>query len=81
MELDEEVYRRVYDAALENEWHWKLDGVKRLPAYEDIVILLDRMVEQVRKSPSSISIESGGILVKRTDDYVDVYVFAGGVQA
>lgn len=80
MKLDEEVYQRVYSAALENDWKWRFNGVRRRPTYEDVVLLVDRMVEQVRKSPNSISIESGGILVKRTDDYTDVYVFAGGVK-
>jgi hypothetical protein len=80
MELLEETYQLVYEHVVANDWEWRFDGNKQRPSYEDVTILLDRMVEQVRKSPTPISIESGGILVKRTDEYVDVYVFAGGIK-
>lgn len=79
MQLDD-IYQRVYSTSLENDWKWRIDGIRLRPTYEDVVILVDRMIEQVKKSPTSISIECGGILVKRTDDYTDVYVFAGGIK-
>ncbi len=79
MELDE-IYQKVYSAVLENDWNWRFKDERRRPTYEDVVALVDNMVEQVKKSPTSISIESGGILVKRTDDYIDVYVHAGGIK-
>jgi hypothetical protein len=79
MKLDE-IYQKVYNAALENNWQWRFNDGKRRPSYEDVTMLVDSMIQQVKKSPTSISIESGGILVKRTDDYTDVYVFAGGLK-
>jgi hypothetical protein len=71
---------RVYESILETQRQWRFDGVLKRPTYEDVATLLDRMIEQVRKSPGSISIESGGILVKRTDNMIDVYVHAGGFK-
>lgn len=76
----EDIYHRAYEHILANNWKWRIDGLKQRPSYDDVRLLIDGMMEQVEKSSGSISIESGGILVKRTDDYIDVYVFAGGVK-
>jgi hypothetical protein len=76
----EDIYQLVYEHILANGWKWRIDGLKQRPSYDDARMMVDNMVAQVRKSPGSISIESGGLLVKRTDDYIDVYVFAGGIK-
>lgn len=70
----------VYEHSIANEWRWKIDGERRLPTYDDVKLLVEDIIKQVAKSPTSISVEIGGILVKRTDDYVDVYLFAGGIK-
>ena len=67
----------VYERILESDRQWRIDGIKQRPSYEDVEILLERMIEQVRKSPTPISIESGGILVKNTDGIIDIYCYAG----
>jgi hypothetical protein len=51
-----EISMRVYESILETEREWRFDGQLKRPTYEDVATLLDRMIEQVRKSPGSISI-------------------------
>lgn len=76
----DEIYRCVYEHVLQHDWKWRISGTRVVPTYEDVCKLVDRMTDQVRKSQGSISIESGGLLIKRTDDYIDVYVHAGGIK-
>lgn len=76
----DEIYQTVYQQFLKSGRKWSFDGQKAVPLYEDVKLLIDEMIKQVRNSSGSISVESGGILVKRTDDYIDVYVHAGGVK-
>lgn len=75
-----DVYQRVYEQLLESDRVWQFDGFKALPTLEDVQLLVDNMIKNVRETPGSISVESGGILVKRTDDYIDVYVHIGGFK-
>ncbi len=70
----------VYEQIIEMSRLWRFEDKLKIPTYEDVEILLDRMIEQVRKAPTPISIESGGLLVKRTDDMIDVYVHAGEIR-
>jgi hypothetical protein len=74
------IYFNAYEQILEMNRLWRFDGQVKLPTYEDVCGLLDKMIDQVRKSPTPISIESGGLLVKQTDDMIDVYVHAGAVR-
>lgn len=75
------IYQNVYDQLSKLERTWKRFGDSaRIPSYEEVKSVVDSMIELVRDSPESISVESGGILVKRTDDYIDVYVHAGGFK-
>jgi hypothetical protein len=76
----EDIYQLVYEHVLANGWQWRIDGDKQRPTFEDVVKLVDNMMDTVRKTSGSISIESGGILIKRTDGYIDVYLFAGGIK-
>lgn len=79
MGLDD-IYQRVYEQLLESGQKWQFDGFKAHPALEDVALLVDKMIKDVRESDGSISIESGGILVKRTDEYIDIYVHVGGIK-
>ena len=74
------IIQQVYEHAVANDWKWRFDNGLRRPSYEDVETFLTRIIDQVRKSTTSISVESGGILVKRTEDYIDVYVHAGGLK-
>lgn len=55
---------------------WKIDGRLAHPTQDDVNRLIAAMVDDVRKMGYD-SIESGGILVKRDGDHVDVYVHVG----
>lgn len=67
----------IYERLLESGREWRIDGMLQRPSREDVEILVARMVDQVRKTSGSISISSGGILVQRVDDHIDVYYYVG----
>lgn len=79
-ELDN-IYRHAHEQLVAMGRTWRKFGEEpKLPEYENVKSVIDSMIALVRESPDSISVESGGILVKRTDDYIDVYIHAGGVK-
>lgn len=55
---------------------WKIDGRQSEPTPDDVNRLVAAMVEDIRTQGYD-SIESGGILVKRDGDWIDIYVHAG----
>lgn len=79
MDLDS-IIHQVYEHAIASNWQWRFDKVLRRPSYEDVEEFVKRLIAEVQKSQQSISIESGGLLVKRTDDYIDIYVHVGGIK-
>lgn len=56
---------------------WKIDGELRRPTRAEVETALDDMVQVVRESDESILIEIGSLLVKRSDQHIDIYVHAG----
>lgn len=67
----------IYERLLAAERKWKINGLFLIPSYADVEKVVNELVTQVRRSPTSISVELGGILVKRSDDHIDIYVWAG----
>lgn len=55
---------------------WKIDGRLAEPTPDDIEKLIDAMVKDIKKHGYD-SIESGGILIKRDRDKIDLYVHIG----
>lgn len=55
---------------------WKIDGRLAFPNFDDVDRLIEAMVNDMRTTDYD-SIESGGILVKRDGDKIDVYVHLG----
>jgi hypothetical protein len=55
---------------------WKIDGRQAEPTRDDVNRLIEAMVKDIREQGYD-SIESGGILVKRDGDWIDIYVHAG----
>lgn len=55
---------------------WKIDGDLVYPNFDDVQKLIEAMVNDIRTT-SYDSIESGGILVKKDGDKIDVYVHIG----
>ena len=75
------IYKYVHTQLVESGRIWRKFGESPgLPAYDNVKSVIDSMIAIVKGTPGSISVESGGILVKRTDDYIDVYVHAGGIK-
>lgn len=72
-----DIAQRVYESILESGRKWRIDDIKQRPSYDDVELLVARMIDQVRRSPTPISVASGGILVQRVDNYIDVYVHCG----
>jgi hypothetical protein len=75
--LMEEVIQRVYESILESGREWRIAGVLQRPSYDDVAKLIDNVVTQVKKSPTPISVEVGGLLVKNTDGHIDIYAWIG----
>ena len=78
--MNDDIVFAVYEHALAHGWRWRINGDLMPPTLDDVRKLLENNSSQVRKSPTSISVEVGGVLIKRTDDYIDVYVHAGGFK-
>jgi len=75
--LNDEDFNHLAEYILLRNIKWRIDGKKRLPTRAELKTVLDDMVRTVRESGESISVEIGGLLVKRTDDHIDVYVHVG----
>lgn len=58
---------------------WKIDGRLAQPTQDDVNRLIAAMVDDIRTMGYD-SIESGGILVKRDGNLVDVYVHVGEIN-
>lgn len=78
MTLDD-VVAEAYDMILQNDIKWIINGASQRPLYEDVEALIKRMVELVEKTKESINVETAGVLVKRTDNKIDIYVKAGSL--
>lgn len=70
----------VYELLIAEEHKWRIDGELVIPTYEDVKLLLKRIIDQVRKSTTPISVETGGLLVKVSDGHIDVYINVGAVN-
>lgn len=55
---------------------WKIDGDLVYPNFDDVQRLIEAMANDIRTAGYD-SIESGGILVKKDGDKIDVYVHIG----
>lgn len=69
----------VYDQLLAQEHKWRINGELQVPHFAVVNETLQKLIDYVKKSPTPISIEQGGILVKSSDGHIDVYVYAGEV--
>lgn len=58
---------------------WKIDGRLAQPTQDDVNRLIAAMVDDIHTMGYD-SIESGGILVKRDGNLVDVYVHVGEIN-
>lgn len=81
MESKDTIYQRVYDQLMQAGRIWrKYAEDPGPPTYDAVRTVVENMILLVAENPDSISVESGGILVKRTDGYIDIYVHAGGIK-
>jgi hypothetical protein len=79
--LDEESLNHVVEYFLLRNIKWKFkEGPTRIPTRAELKILLDDCIQTVQESEVSISVEIGSVLVKRTDDHIDIYVHAGELR-
>lgn len=58
---------------------WKIGGEVRRPTRAEVETALDDMIRVVQESDQSILIEIGSLLVKRSDNHIDIYVHAGEI--
>lgn len=71
------VSKKVFDVI--NDYthrNWKIDGRLTRPTHDDVTRLVMAMIEDLNKQGYD-SIESGGILVKRDGNMIDIYVHVG----
>lgn len=66
----------IYNVFKVNGRRWKIDGELREPTVNDIEELVNNIFEDIGKTDYD-SVESGGILIKRDGDNIDVYVHLG----
>jgi hypothetical protein len=76
-----DIYHNVHEALVRLDRKWKrTDSEPQLPTCEEVKTMIDNMIQTIEESSNSILVESGGILIKRTDDYIDTYVHCGGFK-
>lgn len=75
MEWDEQALF-VNEVLVRTGHRWKINGVKMQPSIEDVEELIRSMRKDISESDYD-SIESGGILLKKDGDKIDVYVHIG----
>ncbi len=73
MSVSNDVYKVM---SQDTNRQWKIDGRLAHPTQDDVNRLIAAMADDIRKMGYD-SIESGGILVKRDGDWIDIYVHAG----
>lgn len=78
MEWDEQALF-VHEFLTRAGHRWKINGVKIEPSIEDVEELIKKMRKDLESSDYD-SIESGGILIKRDRDKLDVYVHLGELR-
>lgn len=76
MSISNDVYKIMSEST---NRQWKIDGRLAQPTQDDVNRLIAAMVDDIRTMGYD-SIESGGILVKRDGDLVDVYVHVGEIS-
>jgi len=75
MEWDEQALF-IHEVLVRSGHRWKINGVKTEPSIEDVEELIHHMRSDMF-STTYDSIESGGMLMKRDGDKIDVYVHLG----
>jgi len=59
---------------------WKIAGKTRTPTIAEIRQLVEHFVDTIRESEESLSIEIGGLLIKRSDDFIDIYAHVAELE-
>jgi hypothetical protein len=82
MESIDNICERVHQQLVVMDRKWRPFGMGEpaVPKLDTVKSVINDMIALIKESTDSISVESGGILVKRTDNYIDVYVHAGGIK-
>lgn len=73
MSISDDVYKIMHQIT---DRQWRIDGRLAQPTHDDVQKLIAAMLNDVRTMGYD-SIESGGILVKRDGNHVDVYLHVG----
>lgn len=61
----------------ETEYTWKINGQDVTPSQEDVKTVLGRAVEILKDEPVGTQLEVGRLIIIKTHDDYDIYVFAG----
>ncbi len=73
------IVQRVWENLMNVERLWQGSIDKFEPSAEDVAKVLDRMIRALYDEKVD-QIEVGGMLVKRTDNHVDVYTHIGEIH-
>jgi len=63
----------IADALSKQNRQWKIKGEYVTPTTYQIRQLLEDCIQTIRNSEESLSIEFGGLLVKQSDGWIDIY--------
>lgn len=82
MEFDlDKTCQQVHKQLLASGAIWRRFGDKpSAPTLENVKDVVTSMLAMVCDSKDSLSVETGSILVKRTSNYIDIYVHCGGFK-
>lgn len=81
--MSEEDLQHITDYLIMRGYQWKVGGKLRFPTEEQVAKLLEMCFDEVRRGAQDqemVSVEIGGLLVKKTDNKIDIYLHAGEVD-
>lgn len=78
--LSSEDLDHIYEFFLLRGMEWMVRGSRKIPTRDEIEFVINDCIYVVRGEPESVSVEIGSLLVKRTDDKIDIYVHAGELE-
>jgi hypothetical protein len=78
--LNEENFNHLVEVFLLRNIKLRFNGELRAPTRDELKLIISDCVELIKEADESISIEIGHLLVKRTDNHIDVYAHMGEIE-
>lgn len=75
-EIDFEALAEHYE---HNGYLWAMGGGMKIPTADDLAKAVNKMVERIENEPDQTKLAMGRLIVEKTGDVYDAYVYVGSV--